>query len=126
MIDARQLMIGNWVSVKMQYQQITAIGKYDRISTTDWDCHAKDLTPIPLTEEILGKCGFVLKSKYSYWNFSNEKGFGLSMWMRDDASAGFEKKGVCYWGEQFIPMTYLHQLQNLYYCLCQKELEISL
>ena len=68
------------------------------------------LQPIELTEEILLKCGF-------------KKGFeGGTLWYLDNffvASLDF-----IYWSD--IKIKHLHQLQNIYFALSKKELEINM
>jgi len=65
--------------------------------------------PIPLTEEILLKCGFK---------------------KRNDCE-GYWLNGILFYKEimsenQKTKIKYLHQLQNLYWCLVGEELEINL
>ena len=90
---ASELRIGNWVS---------------------WD--EEKLTPIPLTEEILLKCGF---EKDRFGNYS----LGLFELLYNDI-IGFRFSMEGQWCYEEIK--YLHQLQNLFYSLCGKELEIKL
>jgi len=65
------------------------------------------IEPIPLTEEL--------------WKKISEDDFILS----DKSGFVIFKNGYAY---QFIysDYPYLHQLQNLYFCLCGKELELNL
>lgn len=124
MIKANELRIGIRINEGMVVgitpsEIITIDGKH-------WD--VVDIEPIPLTPEILEKCGFKRKEKssdigptpedtyraqgmpifnYYYWNLD---GFSLS----DDFYHGTVK------------VTCLHQLQNLYFALTGKELTISL
>ncbi len=75
--------------------------------------------PIPLTEDILLKCGFV-KPAHS-WNGDI---FHLSEW--DDYPLNWmvamDKNGAVI----VKKLKYLHQLQNLYFALTQQELEVNL
>lgn len=84
------------------------------------------LKGVPLTVETLGKCGFQIRFRYSFWSFQNASGFIISMWMEDEPCAGFEKKGYCYYGELYTELAFVHQLQNLYYSLTGQELTINL
>jgi len=122
MIDARELRIGNIVK--------TDIDSYHKITIEDLqnlldDCQDDFYQLIPLTEEILLKCGF------EFINTTNQYGWYKS------ASNRF----LCWCYSEFIslePITiidgfndtlfefdckYLHQLQNLYWCLCWEELD---
>lgn len=71
----------------------------------DWD------KPIPLTEEVLLKCGFL--------NFGNR-------WMRSELPLDIIMSNGLYMSYVVNEIKYLHQLQNLYWCLCGKELDVNL
>lgn len=88
-----------------------------------------ELHPIPLTEEILLKCGFEKEGSYNY-RYNNLKIHEINLkscWV--DAS---NSEHVWYFvfhqaGKMFhIKCKYLHQLQNLYFALTGKELEVKL
>ncbi len=68
-------------------------------------------SPIPLTEEILLKCGFKKNTNYT-----------------PCGKAIFYKNGyIIYCGVTIeIEIKYLHQLQNLYYCLTGEELKVKI
>lgn len=71
--------------------------------------------PIPLTEEILLKCGFDHDVDY----MMSKKGLTIC----------FEKIGdalMCFLECANIEIKYLHQLQNLYFALTGEELEVNL
>ncbi len=84
-----------------------------------------DCEPIKLDNDILIKCGFEKhKNSNEYWNYWVLKnGWHISEWIQPNQMAGFEEQGVCYWGEEFNPVKYLHQLQNLFYALTNTEIE---
>ena len=128
-MKANELRIGNWVSFD-EYCKVDYIGEnlfwcVDKGGASYKSTWA-EIEPIPLTPEILEKAGFSLYSKHSYWNYRTGNNFFLSMWALDEQVAGFEKKGVFYWGDGFLEVHYLHQLQNLYFCLTGEELNIQL
>lgn len=84
--------------------------------------------PIPLTTEILDKAGFTKhKNSNEFWSqWVLKNNWLVSQWIHDYPVAGFEEKGVCYWSEEYVPVESLHKLQNLYFALTGKELEINL
>ena len=80
---------------------------------------AEEYKPIPLTEEILLKCGFKKDTKgvlvlnkniYSLILWGGE----VSVYLKIDESV------------LSIEINYLHQLQNLYFALSGQELEVNL
>lgn len=123
-VSANTLRIGNLISIggdKMM--KVVEIGTYTiRYLDNTYNDNFRAfigydyIKPIELTEEILLKCGFVKDIETSYrWYLDEYFTYDL-----DDG--GFKFEGI--WIEPLIK--YLHQLQNLYFCLTGKELEIKL
>jgi len=128
MIKANELRIGNWVNTVSGYQQIKSIA-------TD-ACHTVALhtyefvNPIPLSKEVLERCGFTRNSNWwgdgvdYYHKHTNEHHDITSI----DIMFGFESDEgflncVNYGQTNFEHIKYLHELQNLYYALTKTELE---
>lgn len=115
MIEANELRLNNWVySPEVGSNvQVTLLSNDNwlSLSSATWDQPSfEEIDPIPLSEEILLKCGF-------------EKTFeGGSLWYLGKFFVS--SLDFIYWSN--IKILYLHQLQNLYWCLCGKELEINL
>lgn len=121
----QELTTGNWVNYKGEPIQVTLLGEYGiQSKTEDQTINAKfftpDITPIEVTPEILEKTGFE-KSGDGQHYFIGHFGFCLifdgSDWcmkprINDDMVIAYCK--------------HLHQLQNLFYCLTAKELQIKL
>lgn len=122
-IKAEDLMIGNWVNGGIDVPVYYQIKPSDFVNT-DFSV----TKPISITPEILTKHSeFELIGKYYFWNFKHKGNkLVLSMWMEDKPMAGFERKGVCYWGEQYIEIEYVHELQQLFRFLTKKNLNIQL
>ena len=121
MIAANEIRIGNYVSLKCGTHVPIADGGILAISQKRFEC-----SPIPLTTEILEKCGFVKPSK-------NDNHGGLLVSIGNDVSIRLKPliSGEGYYWDNFngaykVIIKHLHQLQNLYWCLCGKELEINL
>jgi hypothetical protein len=114
MIDARELRIGNWVD--------DSKGILYQIEKSDFEFKNFNITtPIPLTTEILVKCGFYSKYKsvHMQWNIG---GFYLHQKSdENDAHELIPEEQVFYY-EFMYEIKYLHQLQNLYYALTGIEL----
>lgn len=113
MIDARELRIGNWVFNKATERK--------QIKEVYSDCSIYD--PIPLTEEWLIRAGFEIayssnfRLKFDHPKFT-ECGFDYSH-VPDKSMEGFR-----YYGH-YIKIKWVHQLQNLFFCLSGEELEFS-
>lgn len=83
-------------------------------------CSYENLRPVPLTPEILEKCGAVKVE--GEWQF---KVAICALWIsfRFHASHCYSEIGGIYLGGQ---IKYVHQLQNLYFALTGTELEVKL
>lgn len=133
MIKAEELRIGNKfypsASATDFIETVTSMGM-DGINAIDghmgaiyYEFDEKFIMPIPITEEILLKCGFK-KRKYleDYYIHINNCATIL-IWEKGVAyiCAPNEKPAI------YITCLYLHTLQNLYYWLAsQNELTINL
>lgn len=121
MIKENELRVGNWVigsdayfAAEIKPYQVKGFdlygGRYDYFE------------PIPLTPDILKKCGFMRDR--NGWNLPSTQ-FSLT-----------DKFYPCWLDRMLWPqdindfreqrLNYLHQLQNLYFALTAKELEIKL
>jgi len=92
--------------------------------------YAEEFEPITLTEEILLKCGFkVLKNEFDSM-FLSINILETIIYLRPSYLGGF------YWGfvvdkleceiNDCKRIEYLHQVQNLYWCLVGEELHVNL
>ena len=122
MIQATELRIGNYLTYhtpddtdmpcKIDAQDILNI-------STNYMHNAEIHSPIPLTEEILLKCGFEIDYhigddvNFTIGNIDIRKRSGMDYY-------------VFYNKETQVRILHIHQLQNLYWCLCGKELEVNL
>ena len=101
----------------------------------------KNIQPIPLTEELLLKCGFEkVKNKdkedlREYIGHTAQKA-KYAIFDTDIFITKVDKRGLLWRGigcdfmvlfyHKSIPIKYLHQLQNIYFALTGQELEINL
>lgn len=119
-LRAQDLRIGNWVNIGYDCK-IVRIYEFGATLNTHLGVkkllhfHEKYIRPIPLTEEILLKCGAVK---------------AVDEWFIIDKCFQFFDNGFCYsagLGYQLSqPIENLHQLQNLYFALTGQELNVKL
>jgi hypothetical protein len=78
---------------------------------------------IPLTPQLLEKCGFVLDKGVGVWFDKKEHdGFRITLWDSHEGRYLFTRQMP----SNHIPVFHLHQLQNLYFSLTNQELTIHL
>ncbi|WP_301704076.1 hypothetical protein [uncultured Parabacteroides sp.] len=147
MVDVRELKIGNYVylqSSKTPYR-ITEIGyseiEYPRYEASGissgavFRTYVENLNPIPLTEELLLKCGFEKVLGQQLFGFPQENFYRKFYEIKTSKCplVMIKENGyLCHvvssdgeFGCSFIPILYIHQFQNLYYSLSGKELEVN-
>lgn len=123
-MKANELRIGNWIQDQFgKPEKIWAIDKY-KVQLSSGAMYLKDIkdiSGIPLTEELLLKCGF---------KGNPNDGYGLDVielnYLTTDNHFQFEFRvpGSTKWF--LIDVKYLHQLQNLYFALTGEEITINL
>jgi hypothetical protein len=113
MIQASDLRIGNWYDHNGEYKQASHNTIYEV-----WESEREWCKGIPLTPEVLEKCGF--HKHNNAWvqeDFTeNNSKFYFSIWSVDNEEFNYNS------AEFPIELKYLHQLQNLIYVIKGEEL----
>jgi hypothetical protein len=135
MIQPQELRLGNWIVIGGKPAQVTCVsteGVSADSNTTSY-CFEKfeDIHPIALTAELLEKAGFEnITPEYDNGIVHTFKKYLLIIrftWDEDGtlftARTASLENGMRNYS---IILTSLHQLQNLYFALTGKELEINL
>lgn len=128
-----ELRIENWVNLivldqKIQIESISRnvgmLGLFTWMhEDTEYEDSLSAIDPIPLTPGILTACGFDKSHSSEYWtHYKTKNSWHISEWVAEKPVAGFEEKGCFYYGDEYTTIKYLHQLQNLYFALTQKEI----
>lgn len=136
LIDIKELRIGNLLSYDNKVVYITSLSmdiddEYeDQIGFCNvgessnekggWNRSLVDkLAPIPITPELLGRCGF--KKLNAGW--INDSG-SLTFYVKSQDANGYYKMayGTRNYNARFL---FVHQLQNLYFALTGEELTIK-
>ena len=112
-----ELRVGNWVKIHIGYSKVLEVLS-DCINTKDLE-GVFDFEPIPLTEEILLKCGF---EDLGDLLLINIQGGEISY----EYGCIYLGMGHYYQESNQLEIKNLHQLQNLYYSLTGKEINIEL
>lgn len=137
MINANEIRVGNRFNRElhsnrgMEYDNDFVMSEYmlGRLFGDDNSLALQDLFPIPLTTEILEKCGFVKDKDGDYW-IDLMTNYLKAMFMND----GVYPVWICLAElssemEQFASLNrinYVHQLQNLYFALTGTELTVNI
>lgn len=112
-MEIRDLRVGNYLTFKGSSRVNVKLDRFDLSAILCNEDEVLHYEPIELTEEVLLKCGFVPCSIIE--NNFNIK--GMCIWKCNDMFL-CDKNGV--------HIKHLHQLQNLYYALCNEELNVQL
>ena len=124
MINAKELRIGNLVKDHLGRIQTVAEVRHDA-----YICYLRNgaklkyklntTQPIPLTEEWLEKFGFEENTLIFFRNVNKDFTFKI-------VANGSKFNFVPHFAQKWdVELKSVHQLQNLYFCLCGEELEIK-
>ena len=121
-IKASDLRLGNWVMYDNRYFQVSIIAEcFPELNTYEFGIGVVDynnISAIPLSEEVLLKCGATLDGiEYII------KASALPIKIRFHSGIAYCEFGNVYLGDR---VKYLHELQNLVFALCGREMEVSL
>lgn len=130
MIPPLELRIDNYVSYKGEYMRVFSINHRDAQMCaysvlldgvrSKMGIPVTEIDPIPLTPELLLKCGFKDRGKQ---DDSDELGQyvkdGIGMWPHSSGDYTLA-------GSFDVDIKHLHHLQNLYFAINKTELDISL
>lgn len=128
MIQSNELRIGNWVMYDNRLFQIEAISRSlpclntDEfgIGVVDWN----NINPIPLTPEILEKCGLKNGNSELDRNVFYSTNKHLAQFSVNISGSFGIYVGV-FIALRSVHLEYLHQLQNLYFALTNTELNYT-
>jgi hypothetical protein len=117
-MNQNELRIGNWVNYGLHSRQITLTGNQKKVGIdliiTSYDA----IEPVPLTAEVLIKCGFrQILDNYLFEKVINET-LTLNVYKE---GVSLHSKGCNF--EITLPVFHLHRLQNLWFELTNTELE---
>lgn len=116
MMDIKELRVGNWA--------IDNEGRKTRVNNRINDLLAQNLNPILIDKDIYDK--LMLNSCF---NIELDKDLNTNKFLELDISFNGDLLLLSVAGKNtigFFRIKYLHQLQNLFYDLTEKELEIEL
>ena len=123
MIQVNELRVGNWVLLdtghtlpqphSIKPDDIAHIGNHTLPKTII-------IEPIPLTPEILKKCGFHRCN--NAWVMEGYENKSYSAWDFSIWNIKYTDEYIYHSAEYDVVLTSLHQLQNLYFALTEKEL----
>ena len=133
MIDVKDLKVGNWVhdgQVSQFPMFITSVRDDGYLTLNfhgnegmDWESESKQIEGIPLNDDVLLKMGFG-KCNASWEHFNNDVVVKLcnSGWL----SIEVYKHGMMFRRCTCNSVRYVHELQNIYQAISQKELKVIL
>lgn len=124
MIPTFDLRIGNWITVAEVICQVTGVSEtkvHFRGNKTAFK--PEELHPIPITHEILERAGFKKKERTDLYDKIPIEGFTYHFYANKIMVFHGGDNMLSHWLNTRI--AFLHQLQNFYYCLTGREIQIS-
>lgn len=128
---AAELRLGNWVNtivsdkpsiVTFIKSQKVKDGYYQSIELDEQEIYIpQHICGIPLTADILERAGF---DEWAEGNYRTRPSLNKGGWSKEFNYYLPYYNLSTYTGN--VPLKYLHQLQNLYWCLCGEELTINM
>ena len=126
-LKASDLRINNFISdihaTDKFYGVVNKVDK-DKVYYNGFVSKIEDVRGIPLTDEWLLKLGFELLYTGKFrkvYDFAKDLRFGYS----DNHGLSNTQSAVTFVGNSFTHIKYVHQLQNLYFALTQRELTVA-
>ena len=139
-MKTNELRFGNWIKYEDKLVQVVQLSSMMILCQRDENQFLvnfapKVFEPIELTEELMLKIGFK-KNKYDWWKYFPDRENEISILMTENYTT-IEYANLFHCPEnvtevnygstlEFPRRIYLHQLQNAYYILINKELEVEL
>lgn len=133
MISCSDLRIGNVIMANNRLRKVTminndqtltrqsVIGLENMNNDENNSQAAEQIQPVPLNEAILEQCGFTYQSHFRFWQLINTEQGRTEMDIDSDYNLiDFMRRPI------IKNIAWLHQLQNIYYVLLNKELYFDL
>jgi hypothetical protein len=114
-LTASELRIGNYYNHNGKIRQVTP-----NTILEVWEAEREWCKAIPLTEEWLLKLGFTKKENKQYWYKENNMLRFVLLYGSLHCSIGDDENGMLY-----KIISFIHELQNLYFALTNEELTIK-
>lgn len=130
-MKANNLRIGNWVKYEDKLVQVVQLSSLMILCQRDENqflvnCAPKEFQPIELTEELLVNLFGKPRTNGNKFDIYTIPTNGIEI--QDRRKLALPTPTICIlkFGVHICDIEYLHQLQNAYYCLTNKELEVEL
>lgn len=127
MISAYELRLGNYVLVNENLKKISVVTR-TKVSTIDMkgnieetqsENNLESISPVPLTDDVIKACGFVYHDYFKFWQ-------RISTGIRSEMDLSPDYEVIDFMRKPILKkLTSLHQLQNIYFMLKGRELQIE-
>lgn len=121
MVSTLDLRVGNWVIASDVIGRITSVSETEVVfEGLENAVKQEDLHPVPLTKELLEKSGFRQLKQTDLFEKIPLEGFTYKLHAQRVMIFHPGDNTLCHWLNTRI--VFVHQLQNLYYCLTGREI----
>lgn len=127
MISSNELRLGNYVLVNQSLKKISAltgttaftIDAEGSIEQTASENSLESISPVPLTDDVIKACGFVYHDYFKFWQ-------RITTGIRSEMDLSIDYEVIDFMRKPILKKLYaLHQLQNIYFMLKGRELQIE-
>ena len=123
MIPAFDLRIGNWITVSGEMYQVSAVSEMKvQLKGNGGENNLEELHPIAITRELIEKAGFKKRERTDLFDKIPLEGFTYHLYSHHIMLFHGPNNTLCHWLNTKI--VFLHQLQNFYYYLTGREIEV--
>ena len=126
MISTHELRLGNYILVNQNLKKVsgitgTSVFTIDAEETGQEasEVNQEDVNPIALADDVLKQCGFAFHDYFKFWQL-------ITTGIRSEMNISPDYEVIDFMRKPILKkLTSLHQLQNIYFLLKERELKLD-
>jgi hypothetical protein len=127
MISTYELRLGNFILVNHHLKQVSGIASKTVFAVDAEEANQEaasevsqeNINPIALSDDVLKECGFVFHDYFKFWQL-------ITTGIRSEMNISPDYEVIDFMRKPILKkLTSLHQLQNIYFMLKERELKLD-